>query len=72
MLVSLLKRSILEVGVVLMHEFLDDEMSRLQVDIPEDLKSQAKIEAIRQGKTLSELVEAALKLYLEQGVKGKK
>jgi metal-responsive CopG/Arc/MetJ family transcriptional regulator len=38
---------------------------RLQVDIPEDLKTQTKIRALKEGITLSELVEAALRAYLE-------
>jgi NifU-like protein involved in Fe-S cluster formation len=50
---------------------MDDDMSRLQVDIPEDLKTACKVEAVKKGITLSELVESALKAYLEQ-IKAKK
>jgi len=49
-----------------MAELHEEEMSRLQVDVDEDLKTRAKIEALRQGLTLSELVSEALKLYLSE------
>ncbi|MGG6298122.1 hypothetical protein ACQ4M4_27325 [Leptolyngbya sp. AN02str] len=42
-----------------------DELMRLQVDVPEEVKTAAKIEALKQGKTLSELVEEALRAYLK-------
>ncbi|NJR62920.1 MAG: hypothetical protein HC769_31525 [Cyanobacteria bacterium CRU_2_1] len=40
------------------------EIMRLQVDIAEEVKTALKIEALRQGKTLSELVEDALRITL--------
>jgi len=40
------------------------EIMRLQVDIPEDVKTALKVEAARQGKTLSDLVAEAVREYL--------
>lgn len=54
-----------------MPEFSDSEMARLQVDVPEDLKTQAKVEALKEGITLSQLVERALKEHLEKMAKKK-
>ena len=49
----------------------DSEMARLQADIPEELKTQAKIEALKAGITLSELVEQALRAHLAKMQKQK-
>lgn len=42
------------------------DMSRLQVDIPEDLKTEAKLEAVRRGVNLSTIVEEALREYFKK------
>lgn len=44
----------------------DEDMARLQVDVPEDLKTDAKVEALKRGVTLSEIVENALRDYLKK------
>lgn len=46
------------------------DMSRLQVEIPEDLKTEAKLEAVRRGSNLSKIVEEALREYFKKN-KGK-
>lgn len=52
-------------------DFYEEDMARLQVDVPEDLKTQAKVEALQEGITLSQLVERALKEHLEKLAKKK-
>jgi hypothetical protein len=39
-----------------MHESLE-ELMRLQVDIPDDLKTRLKLQSVREGVTMSEVVE---------------
>jgi metal-responsive CopG/Arc/MetJ family transcriptional regulator len=48
-----------------MHESLE-ELMRLQVDIPDDLKTRLKLQSVREGVTMSEVVEKALLAYLDQ------
>lgn len=44
----------------------DDPMARLQVDIDEELKTRLKLHAVRQDKTMSDIVEIALAAYLDK------
>jgi len=39
---------------------------RLQVDVSEEVKTKLKLQSVRVGKTMSELVEEALKEYLDK------
>jgi metal-responsive CopG/Arc/MetJ family transcriptional regulator len=65
-LLLLLNRSLFaSAGVVLIHESLE-ELMRLQVDIPDDLKTRLKLQSVREGVTMSEVVEKALLAYLDQ------
>jgi predicted HicB family RNase H-like nuclease len=41
-------------------------MARIQADVDEQVKTDAKIAALKQGVTLSQLVEAAIREYLER------
>ena len=43
-----------------------NEAMRLQVDIPDDLKTRLKIQSVRDGVTMSEVVEKALNEYLDK------
>lgn len=49
-----------------MTELLGDNMARLQVDISEELKTRLKLQAVRDDVNMSEVVEKALRLYLDQ------
>lgn len=49
-----------------MTESLGDNMARLQVDISEELKTRLKLQAVREDVNMSDVVEKALKLYLDQ------
>ena len=49
----------------------NSEMSRLQVDVDEDVKTQAKIKALQDNVTLSDVVELALRQYLKMKAKEK-
>ena len=42
-----------------------DDM-RLQVDVSEEVKTKLKIQSVKVGKTMSELVEEALREYLDK------
>ena len=42
----------------------DSDMARLQADVDEEIKTEAKIQALKRGITLSQLVEEALRQYL--------
>ncbi|MBW4463621.1 MAG: ribbon-helix-helix protein, CopG family [Nodosilinea sp. WJT8-NPBG4] len=44
----------------------DDSMARLQVDIDEELKTRLKLHAVRQDKTMSDIVELAVAAYLDK------
>jgi metal-responsive CopG/Arc/MetJ family transcriptional regulator len=48
-----------------MHESLE-ELMRLQVDIPEELKTRLKLQSVREGVTMSDVVEKALQDYLDK------
>jgi len=48
-----------------------DDM-RLQVDVSEEIKTKLKLQSVRAGKTMSELVEEALREYLDKANKDKK
>lgn len=48
-----------------MHESLD-ELMRLQVDIPDELKTRLKLQSVREGVTMSDVVEKALQDYLDK------
>ncbi len=48
-----------------------DDM-RLQVDVSEEIKTKLKLQAVKVGKTMSELVEEALREYLDKADKAKK
>lgn len=64
---------LLLVEVLLMAEqFGEEDVSRLQVDIDDEVKTAAKIEALKQGVTLSEFVEVAIKEYLKKQSSNKK
>jgi predicted HicB family RNase H-like nuclease len=41
-------------------------MARIQADVNDQIKTDAKIAALRKGVTLSQLVEAAIREYLER------
>ena len=43
-----------------------NETMRLQVDIPDDLKTRLKLQSVRDGITMSEVVEKALNEYLNK------
>lgn len=43
---------------------------RLQVDIPDELKTRLKLQSVREGRTMSEVVEQALAEYLNKSEKG--
>ena len=43
-----------------------NEAMRLQVDIPDDLKIRLKLQSVRDGITMSEVVEKALNEYLNK------
>ena len=43
-----------------------NEAMRLQVDIPNDLKTRLKLQSVRDGITMSEVVEKALNEYLNK------
>ncbi|MBM0745657.1 hypothetical protein JOY44_30015 (plasmid) [Phormidium sp. CLA17] len=43
-----------------------NEAMRLQVDIPDDLKTRLKLQSVRDGVTMSEVVEKALHEYLDK------
>ena len=47
-----------------MHESLE-ELMRLQVDIPDELKTRLKLQSVREGVTMSDVVEKALLAYLD-------
>lgn len=53
-----------------MHSGNDDQM-RLQVDIPEDLKTRLKIYSVTEGVTMSDVVEKAIADYLDKAEKSK-
>ena len=42
------------------------KMARLQLDINEEIKQRLKVQAVTRGKTMSEVVEEALAVYLPQ------
>jgi len=44
----------------------EPEDMRLQVDVSEEVKTKLKLQSVRVGKTMSELVEEALKEYLDK------
>ena len=44
---------------------LEDFMARLQLDVTEETKTRFKLQAVREGVTMSELSEKALKFYLD-------
>ena len=44
----------------------DDPLMRLQVDVAEEIKTKLKIEAAKQGRTMSEIVEEALRDYFDK------
>lgn len=48
-----------------MDELLNEPM-RLQVDIPEELKTRLKLQSVREGVTMSDVVEKALEAYLNK------
>ena len=50
----------------------EPEDMRLQVDVSEEVKTKLKLQSVRVGKTMSELVEEALKEYLNKAEKDKK
>jgi predicted DNA-binding protein len=60
-------------GVTLMGR-TQRELMRLQVDVSEEIKSRLKIYSVTAGTTMSEVVEKALKEYLDrvESAKGKK
>lgn len=41
-------------------------MMRLQLDVSEDTKTRLKLQAVREGATMSEVAEKALREYLEK------
>lgn len=45
---------------------LDDAVARLQVEIGDELKQRLKIAAVRQDRTMSQLCEEALEVYLKK------
>jgi predicted transcriptional regulator len=45
---------------------LDNSMARLQLDIDADLKQRLKLMAVREDRTMSDVVEAALLEYLKK------
>jgi predicted transcriptional regulator len=45
---------------------LDNPMARLQLDIDPDLKQRLKLMAVREDRTMSDVVEAALLEYLKK------
>lgn len=49
----------------------EPEDMRLQVDVSEEIKTKLKLQSVRVGKTMSELVEEALREYLEKAEKAK-
>ncbi|MGC1306541.1 MAG: hypothetical protein WA885_04875 [Phormidesmis sp.] len=49
----------------------ESEDMRLQVDVSEEVKTKLKLQSVRVGKTMSELVEEALKEYLSKVEKDK-
>ncbi len=49
----------------------EPEDMRLQVDVSEEVKTKLKIQSVRVGKTMSELVEEALKEYLDKANRAK-
>lgn len=50
-----------------MSEELEDfSMARLQLDVSDEIKTRLKLQAVRQGATMSEVVENALRVYLDQ------
>jgi hypothetical protein len=66
-LLSVVKRSIFQGGIVFMQPIPeDDSMARLQVDIDEELKTRLKLHAVRQDKTMSDIVELAVAAYLDK------
>lgn len=44
----------------------EQEDMRLQVDVSEETKTKLKLQSVKMGKTMSELVEEALKEYLDR------
>ena len=44
----------------------EPEDMRLQVDVSEEVKTRLKLQSVKVGKTMSELVEEALKEYLDK------
>lgn len=42
------------------------EAMRLQVDITEELKTRLKLQSVREGVTMSDVVEKALSAYLDK------
>ena len=52
-----------------MIENQEPEEMRLQVDVSEEVKTKLKLQSVRVGKTMSELVEEALKEYLDKAEK---
>lgn len=45
---------------------ISNEAMRLQVDIPEELKTRLKLQSVREGVTMSEIVEKAVSAYLDK------
>ena len=45
---------------------LSNEMMRLQLDVAEDTKTRLKLQAVREGVTMSDIAEKALKEYLDK------
>ena len=41
-------------------------MARLQIELEDDLKTRIKLQAVREDKTMSQLIAAAAELYLQQ------
>ena len=50
----------------------EPEDMRLQVDVSEEVKTRLKLQSVKVGKTMSELVEEALKEYLDKKKKARK
>jgi len=44
----------------------EPEDMRLQVDVSEEVKTRLKLQSVKVGKSMSELVEEALKEYLDK------
>jgi len=46
--------------------FDDRDLMRLQVDVSEETKTRLKLQSVREDRTMSEIVEAALIEYLDR------